>query len=110
MSNNLPIEWEDKVNNAELLAFLEQYGSKEYLAAVEINQLRDGLNELYYKVFGSKIYENGSLQIFRKPGTIVDPSSRVPNPGDWCIGFVEQQFINATYLGGNLLLLTSYDI
>lgn len=110
MSNNLPLEWEDKVNNPELVAFLEQYGTKEYLAAAEINQMRDAVNELFHKVLNAKIYENGQLQIFRKPGTPVDATNKLPNSGDWCIGFVEEQFINATYLGGNPLLLTSYDI
>jgi hypothetical protein len=110
MSENLPLEWEDKENNAELLAFLQQYGAKEYLTAEEINKVRDGINEIFYKVNGSKIYENGQLQIFRKPGTTPDPTNTEPNNGDWCIGYVEDQFINAEYLTGNKLLLTSYNI
>ena len=110
MSDNLPILWENKVNNPELLAFLEQYGSAEYLTAEEINQLRDAVNELFYKVTQSKIYENGQLQVFRKPGTPPDPTNPEPNPGDYCIGFVENQFINAEYLGPNKLSLTSYNI
>ena len=60
--------------------------------------------------YQAKIYENGDLQIFRKPGTIPDPTNKEPNIGDWCIGFVEGQFINAEYLGPNKLLLTSYNI
>ena len=110
MSNNLPLEWEDKVNNPELLAFLSQYGSTEYLAAAEINQMRDAVNELFYKVLQAKIYENGQLQVFRKPGTPPDPTNPDPTPGDYCIGFVENQFINAEYLGPNKLSLTSYNI
>lgn len=110
MSANLPLDWEDKENNAELLAFLQQYGTKEYLAAHEINQLRDGINELFYKVSIAKIYENGELQVFRKPGTIPNTTNSEPNVGDWCIGFVEDQFINATYLGPDKNLLTSFDI
>lgn len=47
MSDNLPILWKDKINNPELLAFLQQYGSAEYLTAEEINQLRDAVNELF---------------------------------------------------------------
>ena len=58
----------------------------------------------------AKIYENGELQIFRKPGTTKDPTNTEPNNGDWCIGYVEDQFINAEYLTGNKLLLTSYNI
>lgn len=30
--------------------------------------------------------------------------------GDYCMGFVEGQFISADYLGGNKALLTSYNI
>ena len=110
MSDNLPILWENKVNNPELLAFLEQYGSAEYLTAEEINQMRDAVNELFYKVTQSKIYENNDLQIFRKPGTPPDPENKEPNFGDWCVGFVEGQFINAEYLGPDKKFLTSYNI
>ena len=57
-----------------------------------------------------QIYENGQLQIFRKPGTPPDPTNKEPNPGDYCIGFVENQFINAEYLGPDKKFLTSYNI
>ena len=57
-----------------------------------------------------QIYENGQLQIFRKPGTPPDPTNKEPNIGDWCIGFVEGQFINAEYLGPDKTLLTSFNI
>jgi hypothetical protein len=110
MSNNLPLEWDDKKNNPELLAFLQQYGAKEYLSAEEINQMRNAVNELFYKVLKSKIYENGDLQIFRKPGTIPNLNNSEPNVGDWCIGFVEDQFINAEFLGPNKKLLTSFNL
>ena len=46
MSNTLPILWEDKINNPELLAFFYQFGSKTYLSAEEINQLRNAVNYL----------------------------------------------------------------
>ena len=60
--------------------------------------------------YQSKIYENGQLQVFRKPGTPPDPTNPEPNPGDYCIGFVEGQFINAEYLGPDKTLLTSFNI
>ena len=60
--------------------------------------------------YQSKIYENGQLQIFRKPGTPPDPENKEPNSGDWCIGFVEGEFINAEYLGPDKALLTSFNI
>jgi len=44
MSEILPIEWEDKKNSPELLAFLQQFGNEYYLSAEEINELRDKLN------------------------------------------------------------------
>lgn len=43
------LTWEDKINNPELLAFLEQYGETEYLTAVEINLVRDAINFLNTK-------------------------------------------------------------
>lgn len=58
----------------------------------------------------AKIYENGELQIFRKPGTTPDPTNSEPNNGDYCIGFVEGQFISADYLGDDKTLLTSFNI
>lgn len=60
--------------------------------------------------YQSKIYENNDLQIFRKPGTPPDPENKEPNIGDWCIGFVEGQFINAEYLGPDKTLLISFNI
>jgi hypothetical protein len=58
----------------------------------------------------SKIYEDGELQIFRKPGTEIDLNNKEPNIGDYCIGFVEGQFINTNYLGPDKTLLTSFYI
>lgn len=60
--------------------------------------------------YQSKIYENNDLQIFRKPGTPPDPTNKEPNIGDWCVGFVEGQFINAEYSGPDKTLLTSFNI
>lgn len=41
-----PINWQDKVNSPQLLAFLQQFGEQSYLSAEEINQIRDALNYL----------------------------------------------------------------
>ena len=71
-------------------------------ATIEVPEVNGG----YVK----QIYENGQLQIFRKPGTPPDPTNKEPNPGDYCIGFVENQFINAEYLGPDKTLLTSFNI
>ena len=71
-------------------------------ATIEVPEVNGG----YVK----QIYENGQLQIFRKPGTPPDPTNKEPNIGDWCIGFVEGQFINAEYSGPDKTLLTSFNI
>lgn len=55
----------------------------------------------------AKIYAQGELQIFKLPGNLDAANLEV---GDYCIGFVEGQFINANYLGGNIALLASFDI
>lgn len=55
----------------------------------------------------TKIYRYGELQVFKIAG---NPDNTTQEAGDWCIGFVENQFINAPYLGGDKILLASYDI
>lgn len=54
----------------------------------------------------AKIYSAGELQIF-KVAPNVDPAAI--EIGDYCIGFVEGQFINANYLGGSIALLASFN-
>lgn len=44
--SNLPLEWKDKENSPELLAYLQQFGRQFYLDAEEANQVRDAINEL----------------------------------------------------------------
>jgi hypothetical protein len=104
------ITWEDKVNNPELVAFLEQYGETEYLTAVEINLVRDTINWLNEnKVTNTraKIYAFGELEIFKVSG---NTNLGALETGDYCRGFVEGEFINANYLGGDKTLLASFDI
>jgi hypothetical protein len=43
----LKLNWIDKVNSPELLAYLQQYGTQTYLSAEEINELRDVINEWF---------------------------------------------------------------
>ena len=59
MSEFLPIEWANKVNSPELLAFLQQYGEEHYLSAEEVNQLRDGVNELFDTISNNKKIDTG---------------------------------------------------
>lgn len=62
---------------------------------------------LYVGIISTKIYPVGHLQIFKVPG---NTNNEILEPGDYCIGFVEGQFINADYLGGDKNLLASYNI
>lgn len=55
----------------------------------------------------TKIYVASELQIFKAPG---NTSNEILESGDWCIGFVQGQFINANYLSGETTLLASFDI
>lgn len=110
MSENLPITWDDKVNNAELLAFLAQYGNKEYLTAEEINQLRDAINELDQR---ESTFTNPFLQLF-----LIDKGSQngIPNTlstlqvGDVVRGFAaaDVYWKAAYYLGGDPNNIANY--
>lgn len=51
--------------------------------------------------------KNGKMIVFKLPTNLNENEQEI---GDLCMGFVEGQFITANYLGGNQLLLTSYDI
>ena len=42
-----PIQFEDKVNSPELLAFMQQFGEQNYVDAELINLFRDAINELH---------------------------------------------------------------
>lgn len=55
----------------------------------------------------TNIFPYGVLIIFKLEANLDNSTQEV---GDFCQGFVEGQFINANYLGGNKSLLTSYDI
>jgi hypothetical protein len=55
----------------------------------------------------AKTYAYGELAIFKTAG---NSNLAVLEVGDYVQGFVEGQFINANYLGGNKALLASYDI
>jgi hypothetical protein len=44
--SNIPIQFQDKINSPELLAFLQQFGEQTYADAELINKFRDAINEL----------------------------------------------------------------
>ena len=89
------------------VSFINQVIEEEFNKKLDKGNYTGTAETLSYQ---SKIYENGQLQIFRKPGTPPDPTNKEPNSGDWCVGFVEGQFINAEYLGPDKTLLTSFNI
>lgn len=49
MTENLLLNWEDKINSPDLEAFLAQFGAQYYLSAEEINAIRDKINYLNNK-------------------------------------------------------------
>ncbi len=49
MTENLLLNWEDKINSPDLEAFLSQFGAQYYLSAGEINAIRDKINYLNNK-------------------------------------------------------------
>lgn len=60
---NLPIQFQDKINSPELLAFLQQFGKETYVDAELINKFRDGINELYYSLNPDRIISLGTETI-----------------------------------------------
>jgi hypothetical protein len=61
--SNLPIQFTDKVNSAELLAIMQQFGEHTYVDAELINKFRDALNELHARTADTRIVENTGLEI-----------------------------------------------
>jgi hypothetical protein len=55
-------------------------------------------------------YELGQMQIFKRYAKNHPDYEPGRQAGDYCIGIIEGQFISADYIGGNLFLLSSYDI
>lgn len=55
----------------------------------------------------AKIVKPDELLIFKVSGNLNNALLEI---GDYCIGFVEGQFINANYTGGDRSLLTSFGI
>lgn len=58
----------------------------------------------------SKIYQLGELQVFKVRNPEDVEYTEQQQAGDYCIGFVQGQFINANFLGGDKSLLSSYNI
>ena len=59
----LPLNWPDKVDSPELLAWLQQSGIEKYIDAAQINSIRDALNELHSRTADTRIVENTGYEI-----------------------------------------------
>lgn len=78
MSANLPITWLDKKNSPELEAFLAQFGEEYCLSAQEINQLRDGINSLVFRI---ATIENPDEVLKEIVPVVTDATVNVPADG-----------------------------
>ncbi|MEM0575155.1 hypothetical protein [Flavobacterium polysaccharolyticum] len=67
----------------------------------------DGINELLAQVSSTIIYKTGQLCVFKNPS---NENESILEAGDMVTGIVEDMFINASYLGGDSTLLSSFDI
>ena len=107
------LDWIDKVNDPELVAFLQQYGTENYLSAEEINQLRDFVNALSENKMDKMSLVNPFLNL-----VLIDKGSQngIPNIGTGReIGDVYRGFFDANtywkaayYLGGDPALRSSW--
>ena len=59
----LPLNWPDKVDSPELLAWLQQFGLDKYIDSTQINSIRDALNELYFSSNPDRIISLGTETI-----------------------------------------------
>ena len=59
----LPLNWPDKVDSPELLAWLQQFGLEKYIDSNQINSIRDAINELYLSSNPDRIISLGTETI-----------------------------------------------
>ena len=107
------LNWPDKVNHPELVAFLQQYGTVNYLSAEEINELRDFVNSLSENKMDITSLLNPFLNL-----KIIDKGHQdgLPNilttlqKGDIVRGFFDKDtyWKAAYYLGGDTALRSSW--
>ncbi len=90
-------------------AWMESYWHKS--EKIPINQI-DGIEQVYQTINqlsqqNPRIVPVGQLQIFK---VAPNANNNVLESGDFVVGFVEEHFINATYLEGDPQRLASYGI
>ena len=76
---------------------------------IPINQI-DGIENIYTSINGlisrnPLIIPNGQVQIYK---AFTNENNAVLEVGDFVVGLIENQFVQADYLGGDPMLLTSY--
>lgn len=113
-----------KPTQAQFWAWIDSYWHKdEKISITAIEDIENILNakadaealtnhlndtDAHAELFAvAKIVKPDELQIFKVPG---NPNNQILEVGDYCMGFVEGQFINANYTGGDRSLLTSFGI
>ncbi|MGR3791550.1 hypothetical protein [Flavobacterium columnare] len=98
-----------KPTQEQFWAWMESYWHKS--EKIPINQI-DGIEQVYQTINqlsqqNPRIVPVGQLQIFK---VAPNANNNVLESGDFVVGFVEGQFINANYLEGDPQLLMSYGI
>lgn len=98
-------------NDLELL-FIQQLASAGTLSCISRSVNADIIFKpivanLIEESMQEKIVKIGEMLVFKK---LPNTNNLIIEPGDYCIGFVEGQFISANYLGGDKTLLSSFDI
>lgn len=108
------LEWADKVNDPDLLAFLQQYGTINYLSAAEINELRDFVNMLSENKIDSPGIINPFLTLIiidkGHQNGVANTGGNTLEIGDVVKGFFDANtyWKGAYYLGGDPTLRSSW--
>lgn len=95
--DNIPVAKIDGIDN-----LLNQKANKSVLDSHLTDE--NAHADLFAKI---RFIPHGELLVFEPEGKAIPG---VLTAGDYCQGYVEGEFINANYLGGDKTLLASYDI
>lgn len=77
------------------------------IVAENLNDFLIELSKKFFFLDSARIIPLGELIFFK---IFPNTNNKIQEIGDYCMGIVEGQFINANYLGGDKNLLASYDI
>ncbi len=104
---------ETKVDTPEKLAFALGKPTNEFLFADELNSIVDAVKKNKIIEFGEFIvYRRNIPPVIIKGGELVLPQANPQNIqiGDYVKGIVENIYIEALYIGGDLTQQTSFNI